>query len=365
MPNKLHCMIGSRKPRGRGEPTDEADRGRHTGFARYDVFAGGPGSLSLSFAVRTPEDADIREVSVNATTYWNKLKKTGWLNHLPATEHAEIKEQVARNLADEPQQAYAALAQGIIDAGESSPAEILRILAESSDSLFEPAGVAEAASAKTVRLSFQCERAAFAGEFSDDPSTVIDETVALANHSLAQMGRAERFAILDFSDGGLVVLVPPAVLQKARKAKLIPGRQSQVEFAIGSEKQASEFARPAKKSDKSRSRRFHFETLAIDAFHDLMQRLAPCGTWPLREMLCASNGTVVLQVALATVARLMTIKEGELNLIVRDWLAGPTMQDSPYADEVAYCSDRFADVIWFLKENSNFKASVFVCVRSS
>ena len=30
-------------------PTDEADRGRHTGFARNDGFAGGPGSLSLSF----------------------------------------------------------------------------------------------------------------------------------------------------------------------------------------------------------------------------------------------------------------------------------------------------------------------------
>jgi len=31
------------------EPTDEADRGRHSGFARYQGLAGGPGSLSLSF----------------------------------------------------------------------------------------------------------------------------------------------------------------------------------------------------------------------------------------------------------------------------------------------------------------------------
>ena len=31
------------------EPTDEADRGRHTGFARHEGLAGGPGSLSLSF----------------------------------------------------------------------------------------------------------------------------------------------------------------------------------------------------------------------------------------------------------------------------------------------------------------------------
>jgi hypothetical protein len=32
------------------EPTDESDRRRHTGFARHKVPAGGPGSLSLSFA---------------------------------------------------------------------------------------------------------------------------------------------------------------------------------------------------------------------------------------------------------------------------------------------------------------------------
>src|SRR5438552_17883061 len=31
------------------EPTDEADRGRHSGLARHESFAGGPGSLSLSF----------------------------------------------------------------------------------------------------------------------------------------------------------------------------------------------------------------------------------------------------------------------------------------------------------------------------
>src|SRR5437899_5164197 len=30
-------------------PTDEADRGRHPGFASVNVLAGGPGSLSLSF----------------------------------------------------------------------------------------------------------------------------------------------------------------------------------------------------------------------------------------------------------------------------------------------------------------------------
>src|SRR5437870_12877752 len=37
------------RPKVACEQTDEADRGRHTGFARHEGLAGGPGSLSLSF----------------------------------------------------------------------------------------------------------------------------------------------------------------------------------------------------------------------------------------------------------------------------------------------------------------------------
>ena len=39
------------------EPTAEADRGRHTGFARHEGLAGGPGSLSLSFGQKNKEFA--------------------------------------------------------------------------------------------------------------------------------------------------------------------------------------------------------------------------------------------------------------------------------------------------------------------
>ena len=41
-------------PRGGNDeyPADQADRGRHSGFARHEGLAGGPGSLSLSFTKR-------------------------------------------------------------------------------------------------------------------------------------------------------------------------------------------------------------------------------------------------------------------------------------------------------------------------
>ena len=35
-------------PGSAAEQADEADRGRHPGFARHEGLAGGPGSLSLS-----------------------------------------------------------------------------------------------------------------------------------------------------------------------------------------------------------------------------------------------------------------------------------------------------------------------------
>ena len=39
---------------------DEADRGRHTGFARHDGLAGGPGSLSFSFGTLGATMADVK-----------------------------------------------------------------------------------------------------------------------------------------------------------------------------------------------------------------------------------------------------------------------------------------------------------------
>jgi hypothetical protein len=48
------AALGDRQvsPKTRAEPTVEADRGRHPGFARREGPAGGPGSLSLSLAGR-------------------------------------------------------------------------------------------------------------------------------------------------------------------------------------------------------------------------------------------------------------------------------------------------------------------------
>ena len=54
---KTGCKIRKGRTRARcvaAEPTDEADRGRHPGFARHEGLAGGPGSLSLSFGGLVP-----------------------------------------------------------------------------------------------------------------------------------------------------------------------------------------------------------------------------------------------------------------------------------------------------------------------
>ena len=296
-------------------------------------------------------------------TYWNKLKKTGWLDHVPTARHAEIKGQLARNLAERPSEAHAALAEGVIEAGESSPSAVLQALCTAATGHFSPREVSEKRIAKNVRLSFRLDQTEFASEMSTDPTTVVAETVQLANQSLSQSGRAERFFVLDGRDCGLIVFVPQTVLHRAREAKLIPGRKIAVEFAIASEAQAKEITVPAKKPGKSRVKRFFYEHVSLDALRELFEILCPDITDSLREILCTSHGAVVLRLAPDTLARLLAFRKSELTQAVRDWLTKPAMQDSPFAEEVGYCTDRLADVIGFLKADSKPKDSVLICVR--
>ena len=36
---------------------------------------------------------------MNAQTYWQKLRAIGWLNYVPEEQHAELRAQLDRNLA--------------------------------------------------------------------------------------------------------------------------------------------------------------------------------------------------------------------------------------------------------------------------
>jgi hypothetical protein len=53
-PDKWCC--GSGYSQGRAEPTAEADRGRRPGFPRFNLVAGGPGSLALAFGAEEVSD---------------------------------------------------------------------------------------------------------------------------------------------------------------------------------------------------------------------------------------------------------------------------------------------------------------------
>jgi hypothetical protein len=64
------------------EPADEADRGRHPGFARHEGLAGGPGSLSLSFGDRgfrmAHDDFAIEHFTAEHIPNPNPAGKTPW-----------------------------------------------------------------------------------------------------------------------------------------------------------------------------------------------------------------------------------------------------------------------------------------------
>src|SRR5947209_20436178 len=80
----IRSASGSWSPRRNAiEPTDEADRGRHPGFARYEGLRGGPGSLSLSFGggesmrvlirYQRHDEAAPRELEVSPEEYFDPL----------------------------------------------------------------------------------------------------------------------------------------------------------------------------------------------------------------------------------------------------------------------------------------------------
>ena len=56
MARVVHDGLSQQPPGLLGEPADEADQGRHPSFAPREDFAGGPGSLSLTFAYNSNLD---------------------------------------------------------------------------------------------------------------------------------------------------------------------------------------------------------------------------------------------------------------------------------------------------------------------
>lgn len=168
-------------------------------------------------------------------TYWQKLKKIGWLDYLPQEMHAEVRKQLKQNLSDDPQLAFLALTQGgfdiecIMDAGtdELSYAAALRDLAEVSRGVFEPTQIEDAfvKRRRAIQVSFRHGRKKYSCIVPYDNDYFDMTVLELVNRALAESDVKQRFIVLPDVDQFVnLVFVPPQVYAAAVREKLVPSQ---------------------------------------------------------------------------------------------------------------------------------------------
>jgi tetratricopeptide (TPR) repeat protein len=171
-----------------------------------------------------------RTNAVNAKTYWQKLKKIGWLDYLPEDLHDDVRSQLETNLKDkeEPQFVCMALALGGFEAGSTDGKSVLQELARASRGVFRPTriNITPVKKDPPFELSIQHDKKKFSclisSEFDNLPSPDYENILNLANQSLKATAAQERFFALPVVDVFFnLVFVPPSVYKAAVKEKLI------------------------------------------------------------------------------------------------------------------------------------------------
>ena len=165
-------------------------------------------------------------------TFWQRLKKIGWLDYLPEDSHEEVRGQLKKNLQKPNSKwAFLALAQGGFDVEINSYKDVLEGLAQASRGIFHPTQIKELWLKKedADKISFQHN--------SQDFSCTVPhagwfdlKVLELVNQALEISGTTQRFIPLPAADQFLtLVFVPPSVYEAAVKEKLIPNQEDTFE----------------------------------------------------------------------------------------------------------------------------------------
>lgn len=156
---------------------------------------------------------------MTAEEYWSKLNSIGWLKYLPESTHSEVFETIKKNLATTINSCpHVALVRAVFEYDEL-PKDILNNLASASNNIFEPIDV----TVEKGTLSFTHKKKRYSIDIQEVESWVGEAVIKTANQALADARCAPRFILLsDTPDLAGVVFVPPAIFEKAKKAKLVP-----------------------------------------------------------------------------------------------------------------------------------------------
>ena len=173
---------------------------------------------------------------LNDKTYWQKLEDIGWLKYLPADMHEEVREQLRTNLSrPETQWAFLALTQAGFDSecidDENSYVKILKDLAKDSRGVFAPTNIKAECKKKTIKISFDHRGKSYSCQVPFESDWFEFSVLDLMNKALEESKAEERFILLPAADQlANIVILPPAVYEKAVKEGLIPEADALSEY---------------------------------------------------------------------------------------------------------------------------------------
>jgi hypothetical protein len=303
---------------------------------------------------------------VTEETYWRRLKKTGWLKYLPIETQPGVRAAIAKNLRSDPNHAYLALTQGGIEAGCFSAKEILKELARTSRNVFHPVDIRENESKEILDLSFTFNKTKYASSMPADPSSIWDETLSLANKSLAENRVEERFIVLPGVDAWLnLTFIPPNVYRKACAEKLLPGKKPGVFFVGADPDEAAHVARRKLKAGKWQGRGpqwpwFYLADCDLESIYVLLRSAVGKDNLVLTEICFdASNGVTAYRVPDNVAQKLAKFPYKRMRAPVKVWVETSSVKD--YCDDVTFLTDMFAEACAVAQEAHGTGKGLLVC----
>lgn len=299
-------------------------------------------------------------------TYWRKLQETGWLDYLPQEMHSGVRLQLKKNLRSDPRHAFMALVQGGLDWDCYSAKAILDEFVEIAGDTFRPINVRETTQKKKLLISFSFGGKKYTATIPNDPGSIWEMTLSLANKCLAANNVEQRFIVLPSGDSwNDLVFVPPTVYERACEAGLVLKEKSGGFFVGADENEAKKIVHRKLKGDKWQGKGpqwpwWRMHDCDLDDIHDLLSRAIGRVDWLLPEIHFDSlTGVSIHLVPDATVERLSKFPTRRMRQLVRDWLKTSSVKD--YCDDVEFLSDMFAEVCSVAQQTRDAGKSLLVC----
>jgi hypothetical protein len=162
----------------------------------------------------------------NSNPFWDEVKRIGWLNYVPQSQHEELFRQIEQNLeGDDPGLTWMALVQGTFEPGSDPIDEVVAMLKDISNGKFVPTNIQIEPRPRDnlIAVSFDHAGKRFSEVLADESDLDwFTSLLGLANTAVESTGINERFIQLPAVDFVNLVFVSPTVHEAAVKAKLLP-----------------------------------------------------------------------------------------------------------------------------------------------